>query len=148
MERCELMALLFLHGMALAAWFVPMGSVLEGAGLRSLTPFAFAASAIAALMSPLFFGAMADRSVPPLRVLRWISFGTAILASIVALAIATGWNRWFSACLICTKSKSRANRLNGCFRARNSPATNSRHWGLSYHPCAKAKQLPWWNRAA
>jgi nucleoside transporter len=95
MERCELMALLFLHGMALAAWFVPMGSVLEGAGLRSLTPFAFAASAIAALMSPLFFGAMADRSVPPLRVLRWISFGTAILASIVALAIATGWNRWW-----------------------------------------------------
>lgn len=94
-ERGELMTLLFLHGMALAAWFVPMGSVLESAGLRSLTPFAFAASAVAALLSPLFFGAMADRSIPPIRVLRWISVGTAILAAVVAWGIEAGWNRWW-----------------------------------------------------
>lgn len=87
MERAELMALLFLHGMALSAWFVPMGSVLQAAGMKELVPFAFAASAIAALLSPLFFGAMADRSVPPLRVLRWISVGGAILALAVAWAI-------------------------------------------------------------
>lgn len=94
MERFELMALLFLHGMALGAWFVPMGSVLEAANLKSLTPFAFAASAVAALLSPLFFGAMADRSVPPLRVLRWISFGTAIMVTAVAWAIANKWSAW------------------------------------------------------
>lgn len=93
-ERIELMALLFLHGMALAAWFVPMGSVLEAAQLRNLTPFAFASSAVAALLSPLFFGAMADRSVPPLVVLRWISLGTALLAATVAWGIASQWNQW------------------------------------------------------
>jgi len=94
MERCELMTLLFLHGMALAAWFVPMGAVLESADLGSLTPFAFAASAVAALLSPLFFGAMADRSVPPMQVLRWLSLGTAVLVGIVAWGIEAQWNRW------------------------------------------------------
>lgn len=73
-EGIELTALLFLHGMALASWFVPMGAVLESAQLRWLIPFAFAASATAALLSPLFFGAMADRSVPPIRVLRWLQY--------------------------------------------------------------------------
>lgn len=88
------MALLFLHGMALAAWFVPMGTVLEEAQLKGLTPFAFASSAVAALLSPLFFGAMADRSVPPLVVLRWISIGSAILAAAVAWAITAHWPAW------------------------------------------------------
>jgi len=55
------MLLLFVHGMALAAWFVPMGGVLESIEQPLLVPYAFAASAIAALLSPLFFGAMADR---------------------------------------------------------------------------------------
>jgi hypothetical protein len=87
-ERVELMAMLFLHGMALAAWFVPMGTVLQGAGLGNWTPYAFAASAIAALLSPLFFGAMADRSVPPIKVLRWVSAGAGILSIVTAYALA------------------------------------------------------------
>ncbi len=68
----------FLHGTALGAWFVPLGSVLDQAGMHSIKPYAFAASAIAAIMSPLFFGAMADRSVPPLKVLRWVSLAAAV----------------------------------------------------------------------
>jgi nucleoside transporter len=96
-ERIELTLLLFLHGMALASWFVPMGMVLEAANLRWLIPFAFAASAIAALLSPLFFGAMADRSVPPIRVLRWLSFGSAFFAFAVGWGILErypGWLIW------------------------------------------------------
>ncbi len=88
------MLLLFVHGMALASWFVPMGPVLESADLRDLIPFAFAASATAALSSPLFFGAMADRSVPPIQVLRWVSAGTAILMAIIAWSIENHWNPW------------------------------------------------------
>lgn len=91
-EKIELMGLLFLHGMALAAWFVPLGPVLDAAGLGSMKPFAFGASAIAALLSPLFFGALADRSVPPTKVLRWISFVTAASVWLIAWGIASKWN--------------------------------------------------------
>lgn len=93
-EQIELTALLFLHGMALASWFVPMGMVLESANLRGMIPFAFAASAVAALLSPLFFGAMADRSVPPIRVLRWLCFGSACFALAVGWGILHGYPLW------------------------------------------------------
>jgi hypothetical protein len=96
-EQLELMTLLFLHGMALAAWFVPMGTVLQASGLGAWTPYAFGASAIAALLSPLFFGAIADRSVPPIRVLRWVCFGSGVLSLLTAYALgqgASGWNVW------------------------------------------------------
>lgn len=82
----ELMGLLFLHGMALGAWFVPLSGILDQSWLSSIKPWAFAASAVAAMLAPLFFGALADRSVPPLRVLRWTSLAT---SGCVAL---TAWN--------------------------------------------------------
>ncbi len=88
------MALLFLHGMALASWFVPLGRVLDAAGVASIKPMAFAASAIAAILSPLFFGAMADRSVAPTKVLRWISFATAALVGLIAWAIQGKADSW------------------------------------------------------
>ncbi|MFN7289442.1 MAG: MFS transporter [Pirellula sp.] len=91
-EKVELMGLLFMHGMALAAWFVPLGPVLDAAGLGQMKPFAFAASAIAALLSPLFFGALADRSVAPTRVLRWISFITAGSVWLISWGIESKWN--------------------------------------------------------
>lgn len=98
------MLLLFVHGMALAAWFVPMGGVLESIQQPALVPFAFAASAIAALLSPLFFGAMADRSVPPLQLLRWISIGTALLNLLVLYAMKSSWNGWLI--LLCIQLQS------------------------------------------
>ena len=88
------MVLLFLHGMALASWFVPLGRVLDVAGVASIKPMAFAASAIAAILSPLFFGAMADRSVAPPKVLRWISFATAALVGLIAWAIQGKADSW------------------------------------------------------
>ena len=93
-EEVELMGLLFLHGMAMASWFVPLGSVLDSTNLGSIKPMAFASFAIAALLSPLFFGAMADRLVPPAKVLRWTSIATALTVSLIALAIegkVAGW---------------------------------------------------------
>lgn len=90
----ELMALLFLHGMALASWFVPLGIILDKAELGSIKSMAFAASAVAAMLSPLFFGAMADRSVPPAKVLRWISIATAATVSLIAYAIESRWSNW------------------------------------------------------
>ncbi|HUP78570.1 MAG TPA: MFS transporter [Pirellula sp.] len=80
--------------MALASWFVPLGSVLDTAGLGFFKPMAFASSAIAAIMSPLFFGAMADRSVPPAKVLRWISVSTAATICLIAWAIENNMSGW------------------------------------------------------
>jgi MFS family permease len=64
-----------------------MGTVLQACGLGAWTPFAFGASAVAALLSPLFFGAMADRSVPPIQVLRWVSIGAGLLSLVTAFAL-------------------------------------------------------------
>jgi MFS family permease len=94
-ERVELMGLLFLHGMALGSWFVPLSSVLDDSRLNSIKPWAFAASALAAMLAPLFFGAMADRSVPPPRVLRGISLATALAAAATAWSILAGSSLWW-----------------------------------------------------
>ena len=67
-----------LLGAALAMWFVPLSSVLQAHGLAQIRPYAFAASAVAAFVSPLLFGAMADRHASPVKVLRWLGFATAL----------------------------------------------------------------------
>jgi len=103
-DRAELMGLLFLHGMAQGSWFVPLGSVLDTAGMGSIKSMAFAASAIAALLSPLFFGAMADRSVPPVKVLRWVSLATALFVWWIAWGIDSKWNGWLVLSLIQVQS--------------------------------------------
>ena len=58
-------------GGAWRIWFVPLGSILDAYGMHAIKPYAFASTAVAAFISPLMFGAMADRHVPPARVLRW-----------------------------------------------------------------------------
>lgn len=42
-ETIELMGLLFLHGMALGSWFVPLSGILDQSWLSSIKPWAFAA---------------------------------------------------------------------------------------------------------
>jgi MFS family permease len=88
-------ALLFLlHGIGMAAWFVPLSPVLEAHGYSGLRPYAFATSAVAALVTPLLFGALADRRLPPLRVLRGVCFGTAVLMALAGFAIERRWPAW------------------------------------------------------
>ena len=80
--------------MAMGAWFVPLGPVLDAHGLQSIKPLAFATSAVAAFVSPLLFAAMADRHVAPVRVLRWLALATAAAMTLAASAIQFGANRW------------------------------------------------------
>lgn len=88
----KLGALFFIQWMALAVWLVPLTLVLNAHGLSRIQPFAFATSAVAAFVSPLFFGATADRNVSPVRVLRWLSIATAVSLGVVSAAIQWGWN--------------------------------------------------------
>ncbi len=92
LEFAELGALFFIQWMGLAAWTVPLTLVLKAHGLQSILPFAFATTAIAAFVSPLFFGAMADRHMAPARVLRRLCIATAVALALVSAAIQRGVN--------------------------------------------------------
>jgi nucleoside transporter len=90
-EYTELAAIFFLQAMATGMWMVPLSRVLEAHGLAALRPFAFATSATAAFISPLIFGAMADRQASPTRVLRWLASASAIAMSVATWSIGTGY---------------------------------------------------------
>jgi nucleoside transporter len=86
--------------MALAAWMVPLTLVLKTHGLAQIQPYAFATAALAAFVTPLFFGAVADRHVAPARVLRWLAVATAAMMALCCTAIQRGWNPWLVLALI------------------------------------------------
>jgi len=99
-EYAELIALFFLQGAASGIWLVPLSAILDAHGLRSIKVWAFASSAVAAFISPLLFGGMADRSPSPVKVLRGLSLAAAILAAMVGAAIQNYWNPWLTLSLI------------------------------------------------
>jgi nucleoside transporter len=99
-EYAELMILFFIQAAAMAIWFVPLGTILDAHGMNAIKPFAFAANAVAAFISPLMFGAMADRHVPPARVLRWLALATGVTMAVIATAIKDGWHPWLVLALI------------------------------------------------
>jgi nucleoside transporter len=99
-EYAELTILFFIQGAALGMWFVPLSTVLDAHGLHAIKPYAFATSALAAFISPLIFGAMADRHASPVKVLRWLSLATAIAMALASTAIQQRWNAWAVLALI------------------------------------------------
>ena len=99
-EWVELAALFFIQAMAMGTWFVPLGSVLDAHGFQGIKPLAFATSAVAAFVSPLVFGAMADRHVAPVRVLRGLAIATAGAMALASVAIANEVKPWLVLALI------------------------------------------------
>jgi len=99
-EFFKLALLCFTQGAAGAIWMVPLSSVLDAHGLTAIKPMAFATSALAAMVSPLIFGAVADRHMSPVRVLRWLAVTAAAAMASVSFGIQQGWNPWVVLCLI------------------------------------------------
>jgi MFS family permease len=99
-EYAELVTLYLLQGAALSIWFVPLSNILDSYRLHAIKPYAFATSALAAFVSPLIFGAMADRHASPVKVLRGLAFATAVSLTLVSVAIKHGWNQWLVLALI------------------------------------------------
>ena len=99
-EYAELVTLFFIQGAALGMWFVPLSMVLDAHGLNAIKPFAYATSAIAAFISPLIFGAMADRHASPVKVLRGLSLATAATMALASAAIQLRWHPWLVLALI------------------------------------------------
>jgi MFS family permease len=86
-SKTRLATLYFLHGAALSMWFVPLTTVLDAHGFGGVKPLAFACSAVAAFVSPLIFGALADRQVAPARVLRGLAVATGLTMALASAAI-------------------------------------------------------------
>jgi nucleoside transporter len=99
-EYAELVALFFLQGAALGTWTVPLSTVLDAHGLSAIKPFAFATTALAAFVSPLIFGALADRQASPVIILRGLSVATAAAMILASTAIKLGWSPWLVLALI------------------------------------------------
>jgi MFS family permease len=78
----------------MAMWTVPFGNVLRAHGLESIIGYAYACSGIAAFISPLAIGAMADQRISPVRLLRWLSVGAALCLTTAFYAIEKGWGPW------------------------------------------------------
>jgi MFS family permease len=72
-------------------WSVPFGNVLRAHGLEAVIGYAYACSAVAAFISPLTIGAMADQRVSPVRLLRWLSVATAGCLVTAFYAIEKQW---------------------------------------------------------
>src|ERR1035437_2065476 len=85
---------------AMGLWFVPLGPVLDAHGLHAIKPFAFAASALAAFVSPLIFGAMTDRHTSPVKVLRGLALAAAAALALVSTAIKMNGHPWLVLALI------------------------------------------------
>jgi nucleoside transporter len=90
----ELAVLFFLYGATMSIWLIPLGLVLDAQGYGPLKPYAYAASAVGAFVSPLIFGAMADHHASPVRVLRGLAFATAIAMVLSGIAIQFHWGAW------------------------------------------------------
>ena len=99
-EYTELAVLFFIQAAAIGIWLVPLGNVLDAQGLHALKSYAFAASALAALVSPLIFGAMADRHVSPVKVLRGLALASAVTMALASTAIRFHLHPWLVLALI------------------------------------------------
>ncbi len=99
-EYAELIVLFFIQGAALGMWFVPLSGVLDAHGLTAIKPYAFGASAVANFISPLVFGAMADRHASPVKVLRGLALATAVTMALASAAIQHGASAWLVLALI------------------------------------------------
>ena len=90
-SRWRLCALFYLQSQAQALWYVPFSKVLRAHGLDWLTPYAFACAAVAALVSPMIGGAVADEHMPPERLLGGLMVFVSLLLGLVFVAIQQAW---------------------------------------------------------
>src|SRR5689334_20257818 len=81
-------------------WLVPLTGVLSAHNLSEIVRYAYAATGLAAFISPLIFGAMADHHVSPVKVLRGLAFATAAMMVVVSFAVDAAWNCWLILALI------------------------------------------------
>ena len=92
-ERHKLSTMFFIVGMALGLWNINLSSVLAAHGYAAaIIDNVWCTSAIAAIISPLIVGALADQSYSSERVLRWLGLGAAIFVCLLFYGIHERWH--------------------------------------------------------
>ena len=87
-----LAVLFFLHAAALAAYTVPLANVLKAYGISDgAITMAFCTSALAAFVSPMVAGALADRRIAPERLLAGLCAASAVFLVVTFRAIEGRW---------------------------------------------------------
>ena len=89
-----------IQGAALGMWLVPLSTVLDAYGFHAIKAYAYATSAVAAFISPLIFGAMADRHASPVKVLRGLAIATSIAMTLASTSIHLHAPAWLVLALI------------------------------------------------
>jgi MFS family permease len=94
-ERAKFCGLFWIQCHAQALWYVPFSNVLRAHDLGRLIPYAFASASIAAFVSPMLSGVLADRHVSAERLLRWMASGIGLFLALTFLAIEQRWGPWW-----------------------------------------------------
>ncbi len=84
----------FLISVAPGLWMTSLPNTLKAQGAEWVLPFAFAASPIAALISPLIFGSMADYRFSAQKLLGVLSLAGAVFLGLAFYALYAGWGPW------------------------------------------------------
>jgi MFS family permease len=90
--RISLCILFFLHAAAMAAYAVPFPNVLDAHGLGALAVLAVGTGSVAAFISPMIAGTIADRKMAPERLLAIMNFSSGTLLILVHCAVQFHWN--------------------------------------------------------
>jgi MFS family permease len=101
MPRAKLAALFFINAAAMGMWSVSFGNVLRTHGFEDIIGAAYACSGVAAFISPLAVGALADQRFSPVVLVRWLAVATAAALTLAFLAIEHHWGA--SAVLACVQ---------------------------------------------
>jgi nucleoside transporter len=90
--KARLCVLYAVHACALGLWGVNFSNVLKAHGFEAIVPYAFACNSIAALLSPLAVGALADQRMAPERVLRLLGIGCIFFITLLFYGIQQRWS--------------------------------------------------------
>lgn len=92
-ERFKLSAMFFIVGHALGLWNINLSSVLHAYGYSAtVIDNVWCTSAVAAILSPLVVGALADQRFSSERVLRWLGLGAATFLCALFYAVQQRWH--------------------------------------------------------
>ncbi|MDZ4289592.1 MAG: MFS transporter [Prosthecobacter sp.] len=91
-SHASLAVLFFCTTIPMAMWNVPLANVFAAYGRANLVPWVLATFGVAAFISPLFVGALADQKMSASRLLRWLTLGTGLALCLTCCSLAWGWS--------------------------------------------------------
>ncbi len=90
-SRSTLATLFFCTALPMGMWGVPLANVFAAHGRGHLVPWVLATTSVAAFISPLFVGAMADQRHSPVLLVRWLTAATSAALLLTCGALSWGW---------------------------------------------------------